>query len=294
MRRRLPALVATGAALAISLTGCFGAEKSGGTAEGGNGGSGSEQKPMTPVQVVAASADKTKAAQSFKALFSARVKTKHSSIVTKGKMSYQTSPMAYDQNISEMTMDGRKLPGGLRMMLVDNTVYMKMAMLSQMAGSKPWIKMSLDEISKKSGVNMQDIMGQVEQNNPVTNTKLLTSSKDVEQVGKENLDGVQTTHYKGTYNVKDGLANLSGKEREAVQKSMLAGTGKMRFELWVDDQQIPHKLVLRGTGKARDVGTGKMVTTMRFSDFGEPVNIAAPPAGQVTDFKELQRRMGRN
>ena len=71
---------------------------------------------------------------------------------------------------------------------------------------------------------------------------------------------------------------------ESLQKGMVAGAGKMGFELWVDDQQVPRKLVLKGGAKARQVGTGKMVMTMKFSDFGEPVNISAPPASQVTDF----------
>ncbi|MQA97146.1 MAG: LppX_LprAFG lipoprotein [Streptosporangiales bacterium] len=293
MRRRLPALVATGAALAISLTGCFGAEKSGGAAEGGSGGSsGTEQKPMSPLEVVAASAQKTKTADTFKSLFSMKIKTAEGNVAMKGRMAYRTKPdMAFDQNISSMQMGGRKLPGGMRQVLINDVIYMKMQMLSSMTGGKPWLKMSLADLEQKSGINVDQLMEQSQQMNPVTNTQMLTSSKDAKKVGTEEVGGVQTTHYTGTYDPEASMAKLDPKTREAAQKAM-AGMKDMKFDLWVDDQQLPRKMVLRGKVASKETGAGSMAMTMLFSDFGEPVNISAPPASQTQDIKQMKGMRG--
>lgn len=295
MRRRLPALVATGAALVISLSGCFGAEKSSGTAEGGNGGSeGTERKPLSAFEVVAATAQKTKTADTFKSLFSMKIKTAEGKVAMRGRMSYRTKPdMAYDQNISSMSMNGRKMPGGMRQILVNDVIYMKMQMLSAMTGGKPWIKMSLADLQKQSGINVQELMKQSEQMNPVTNTQMLTSSKDVKQVGKETVGGAQTTHFKGTYNPQQSFDKLDPKTRDAAEKAM-AGMKAMKFDLWVDDQQMPRKMVLTGNITSKETGTGRMAMTMLFSDFGEPVNIAAPPASQTQDISKMKGARGGN
>ncbi|MBX6766451.1 MAG: LppX_LprAFG lipoprotein [Actinomadura rubrobrunea] len=280
------AAVATG--LVLSLTGCLGL---GGADKAG------EAVKLTAAQVLGKAAEKTGQTGTFKATLSMQMNSPQGQVSADGEMQYRTKPdVAYAMKFSRMSVGGQSL-GGMEQVLVDRTIYMKMPMLSQLAGqagggagqlaAKPWLKISLSELGQKSGVNFEQLLDQSRQLDPVQNTKLLTASKDVREVGKETVDGVQTTHYTGTYRMADAMAKLSPEMQEAYRKAM-AGSGMetMSFDLWVDKDQLPRKMTMKGGQSGQE-----MTVTSTFRDFGKPVQITAPPADQVTDFGALLSQM---
>jgi len=293
MIRRFAAGTAVATGLALSLTGCLG---SGNDKAGGGSGGGAIQ--LTAAQVLDKAAQKTGATDSFKADMSMQASTSEGNMNMSGTMQYRTKPdLAFSMNFANMSMGGKSM-GGMQQILVGKTMYMKMPMLqqlSQMGGNKtqmkPWIKISLAEIGQKAGLNLDQLMEQSRQMDPVQNTKMLTSSKDVKEVGKETVDGVQTTHYRGTYKMADAIAKLTPEQRQAYEKLMAksggAGSQAMPFDLWVDGQQLPKKMTMNMAMTA----TEKMNMTMTYRDYGKPVNITAPPADQVTDFSELMKNI---
>ncbi|GLW65967.1 hypothetical protein Arub01_42110 [Actinomadura rubrobrunea] len=276
------AAVATG--LVLSLTGCLGL---GGADKAG------EAVKLTAAQVLGKAAEKTGQTATFKATLSMRMNDPQAGQVSAdGEMQYRTKPdVAFALKFSRMTVGGQSL-GGMEQVLIDRTMYMKMPMLSQMAGqggaagrlaAKPWLKISLSELGQKSGVNIEQFLEQSRQLDPVQNTKMLTASQDVREVGKETVDGVETTHYTGTYRMSDAVAKLPPETQEAYRKA-LADTGMetMAFDLWVDKDQLPRKMTMKSAQGGRD-----MTITTTYRDYGQPVQIAAPPADQVTDFGAL-------
>lgn len=294
MIRRFAAGTAVATGLALSLTGCLG---SGDDKAGGNGGGGGAIQ-LTAAQVLDKAAQKTSSTDSFKADMSMQATTAQGAMNMSGTMQYRVKPdLAFSMNFSNMSMGGKSL-GGMQQILVDKTMYMKMPMLqqlSQMGGSKaqlkPWLKISLAELGQKAGLNFDQLMEQSRQMDPVQNTKMLTSSKDVKEVGKETVDGVQTTHYRGTYNMSDAIAKLSPEQQKAYQKLMAKnggiGSQAMPFDLWVDNQQLPKKMTMNMAMGAAE----KMNMTMTYRDYGKPVDISAPPASQVSDLSELMKSM---
>lgn len=44
--------------------------------------------------------------------------------------------------------------------------------------------------------------------------------------------------------------------------------------------------------KSQQTASGVLSMTITYRDFGKPVNIAEPPASQVTDFSEMMRNLG--
>ncbi|MBO2451335.1 LppX_LprAFG lipoprotein [Actinomadura barringtoniae] len=293
MIRRFAAGTAVATGLAMSLTGCLG---SGGDKAGGGGGGDAIQ--LTAAQVLDKAAQKTSSTDSVKADMSMQGTTAQGSMNMSGTMQYRTKPdLAMSMNFSTMSMGGKSM-GGMQEILVDKTMYMKMPMLqqlSQMGGNKaqmkPWLKISLAQLGQKAGLNFDQLMEQARQADPAQNTKLLTSSKDVKEVGKETIDGVSTTHYRGTYRMADAISKLSPEQRQAYEKLMAkaggAGSQAMPFDLWVDGQQLPKKMTMSMAMTA----TEKMNMTMTYKDYGKPVDITAPPADQVTDMSELLKNM---
>lgn len=165
-----------------------------------------------------------------------------------GTMQYRTKPdLAYSMNFAQMTVAGQSM-SGMEQRLVGRTMYMKMPALNQLGGGsgKPWLKISLDELGRKSGMNIDELLQQSQQMDPVQNTKMLTASKDAREVGKEMVDGVETTHYTGTYRMEDAIAKLSPETQEAYRKSVgTTGMEAMHFDLWVDGQQVPRKMTMK-------------------------------------------------
>ncbi|MEV3924435.1 LppX_LprAFG lipoprotein [Actinomadura coerulea] len=284
MIRRFAAGTVLATGLALSLTGCLG--EAGKTVDDAGKG-----LRLSAAQVLGKAAEKTGKIDSFQAdLTMKSTGSSTGDVSMNGTMQYRTKPdLAYSMNFGQMTVAGKPM-SGMEQRLVGRTMYMKMPMLSQLGGgSKPWIKISLDELGAKSGMNIDELLQQSRQMDPVQNTKMLTASKDVREVGKETVDGVETTHYTGTYRMEDAVAKLSPETQEAYRKSLgTTGLQAMHFDLWVDGQQLPRQMTMKSTESTQ----GDMTMTMKYRDFGKPVQVTEPPAGQVTDFGELMSRLG--
>jgi hypothetical protein len=279
MIRRFIAGTAMAAGLALSVTGCG--------AAGDPAGVTGKAIKLSAAQVLGKAADKTGQIDSFEASLSMRsTGVPDGDLSMTGSMQYRTKPsLAYRMAFDQMKMGAESIPGGMEMLLVDRTMYLKMPMLTQLQPSaKPWYKVSLDEVGRQSGLNVDDILKQSQQVDPVQSTRMLTASKDVREVGKETVDGVQTTHYTGTYRVADAIAQLPADQKEAVRKAFADfGQGDIPFDLWVDDQHLPRQMTMK---PSLPTG-GTMALTMKFRDFGKPVQITAPPASQVADLADL-------
>lgn len=285
MIRRFAAGTALATGLALSLTGCLG--DAGKTVdEAGKG------LKLSAAQVLGKAAEKTGQIDSFQADMSMQMTgSSDGNMSATGTMQYRTKPdLAYSMNFGQMTVAGQSM-AGMEQRLVGRNMYMKMPTLTQLGGGsgKPWIKISLDELGRKSGMNIDELLQQSRQMDPVQNTKMLTASKDAREVGKESVDGVQTTHYTGTYRMEDAIAKLSPETQEAYRKSIgTTGMDAMHFDLWVDGQQLPRKMTM----KSQQTSDGTMTMTMKYRDFGKPVQITEPPASEVTDFGEIMSRLG--
>lgn len=281
------AYAAPAAVMAVSLTGCMGIGDDGNSGSG-NGGGG---VALSASQVMSKAANNTASADSYKMSMrmnmSGKMGGQQRSMHIAGTGQYQVKPsLAFAVNFGTMNMGGQNLPGGMQMRLVDRTIYMKMGMLQKMTGGKPWIKFSASQLSNKSGMNFDQMLQSAQdQANPVTYTKMFTASSDVKKVGQQTVRGVQTTHYTGTVDMTKAFSKLDPKLRKSA-KSQMQELKKVKFDLFADNQQLPRKIVLHGTASGM-----KYAATMLYSDFGEPVHVAAPPAAQTTDGSKLTKNM---
>ncbi|GAA0549004.1 DUF1396 domain-containing protein [Actinomadura livida] len=277
MIRRFAIGVALATGLALSLSGCLG------DADDKVGEAG-EKLELTAAQVLGKAAEETGKADSFQADLVLEVSgSPEGDISQNGTMKYQRKPeLATSLLFEEMSVGGQSMSGGEHR-LVGQNIYVKLPVRADGGGvqtAKPWIKISLDEADKKTGVGLGPLLQQTREMDPVQNTRLLTASKDVKKVGEETVGGVKTTRYTGTYRMEDALAQVPVNLREAHRKSAdEAGLTDMRFDLWVDDERLPRKLETKA-----DRTTGSMHMTITYRDYGKPVDITEPPADQITDM----------
>lgn len=272
-----------GLAIALSLTACKGAGQDKASGDGKPAGGGVQ---LTAAQsAVAKMSSQTGSLRSFRGTmsFSSDEDFERS---MKGKLVYRAKPMAMRLDFPSVDIRGRKVPGAVTEIVAGNRLYMKAPGFDTRTG-KPWVSITLSELSAFSGVDH----GSMTQTDPSLTAKMLTASKDVRLLGKETVGGVSTTHYQGTYALRDGLAKLSSQQRaQAEQAFGKAGFDTMDFDVWVDGQQRPRKVTMASPTGAKLA----MKMTMTYTAFNVPVAIKAPPKSQVADGSGLLSGGGAN
>lgn len=260
---------AVGAALAgvLALTGCQ-----------ANGGQQAAVK-VSAVQAIGLASQKTATVDSYKVDVTGGGTGKlagglHGTIQVRLRPS-----LAVNADLDRASFGGFTLPSGMRAILLGDNLYAKLpAQLGQFTGGKPWVKFPISRAG--AGINVDEL---VKQANPADQMKIFTDSKDVRRVGEETVDGVKTTHYKGTISPREALARLDPKERGSLGGLYgRAGDRRVGFDLWVDPENLPRKLV-----SAYPTPDGQVTSTMIFSDYNQKFLVSAPPADQVTDGTQL-------
>ncbi|NEA61766.1 DUF1396 domain-containing protein [Streptomyces sp. SID12488] len=179
--------------------------------------------------------------------------------------------------------------GTAEIRLVDKALFIGggAAAAKEMDG-KSWIKFDMAALGA-AGESL-GAAGQADKN-PAQESTFLTGSKDVKEVGTETVDGVKTTHYKGTVSLdqfRDSLKSQSKVTREQREKSLeqyeKLGIDKFTMDMWIGADERTKQFRMRGAADK-----GPLDLTITFDDFNKPVNIAAPAAKDVADLAEMMK-----
>jgi hypothetical protein len=182
--------------------------------------------------------------------------------------------------------------------LVDGTVmYMHFALLASTVGSgKEWLKIDLAAVNQDAADLIGGGAGGAFGSDPSSFLQFLEGVGKVDQVGQEDVRGVHTTHFAGSYSLEDALAALPAdqqdKARRAFESLGLSDDAKstpIPFDAWVDDDGLVRRIettfdpsLVGATGKPSPVG--QTTTRVEFYDFGAPVDIQIPSDDEVHDI----------
>ena len=183
----------------------------------------------------------------------------------------QTQTMAGQARFSDAGVEMKAASTGaqaMEMILVGQAMYMKSPDLG--AGDK-WLKIDLSDPDSIFGM-----IGKA--TDPEVMFKAMEAPKKLELVGSEDVDGVETNHYRITL---DPAQYLDAMDFPAAMADMLPK--EMVTEMWVDADNLPRKFAQ--TMEVPAVGGGQATSSTTegtYSDFGADVEIEEPPASQVT------------
>jgi hypothetical protein len=167
----------------------------------------------------------------------------------------------------------------------DPVVYMNLGFLSSfLPGGKSWVRLDVQKAGKAAGVDVDQLMGGAGQN-PSDWLSLLQSQGDFSKVGTETLNGVETTRYHGTIDLRKAAAN--GPTADALQRILDSGApSEYPIDVWVDDQGYVRQYE---SSYDETLGGNTMSTTTKveISDYGTQVEVSPPPADEVFDATEL-------
>lgn len=181
-------------------------------------------------------------------------KTAHMSMKLGSSVSADAD-IRYDADKTEMKMTMDMGPSKVAVILVDGVVYMQ-----QSAGSK-YVKIDKDT------PGMGSIVEQMSGLSPDGSIAAMKGAlKKVEYVGADTIDGTKVSKYRVTADTSGMASSLGG----------AAGAGDLpdtvTYTLYVDKDQLMRRI---------DMTIADQRIQMLVSKWGEPVEIAAPPASEI-------------
>ncbi|HEX2084911.1 MAG TPA: LppX_LprAFG lipoprotein [Solirubrobacteraceae bacterium] len=178
----------------------------------------------------------------------------------------------------------------MEQIVIGTTFYMRMPMLTESLGVD-WVKMDLQKVGEAAGLDFSQLM-QLGSGDPGQQLEQLHAMSDLEEVGREDVDGVATTHYKGEVDLRRFADVVPEEDREKTRKSMdrlieMMGRSRYPTEVWIDDDHLIRRQ--RFSMSMRKPQEMEMDMDVRYSDFGKQVDIRAPK-GEIRDMTEVATR----
>ncbi len=248
--------------VALVLAGC-----------GGGGGGVSNLTALAAEQVLAKVGEESARAQSA-SLAMEMSGTGEFAFEASGSGKYTTSPeYAAEFSFDSMSAAGQSLPGGMEIRIVGTATYLRMPGLGDALGAE-WMTFDLSEMDDLGGLDFGDLTQQQQLVDPRAQLAVLVNSGDATEVGEEEIDGVDTVHYRGT--VDPGrIAELQGLDESAQEAIRQAfedlQVRSIEYDLWVDNDFHARKMAI-----VMEADAGTMNITITQTDFGKPVTVEAP------------------
>lgn len=188
--------------------------------------------------------------------------------------------------------------------LFKEAIYMKVPEKDRMpAMNKPWAKFALGDSNPIASLFTPMFTQLADNSDP---TKIIDRLRDAGTVtgsDQAQLDGAATTHYKleldGAKILDKQIATMPEQVRAAytdeAKKRIQALNLKLPMELWLDGEQRPVKLfmdagdALEKAAKQNNVPADgpKSMITVRYTDWGGPVDIAPPAPADVAELPKI-------
>lgn len=163
------------------------------------------------------------------------------------------------------------------------------AFVEQVPGQRPWIGVDLAGITGTEDKAFEALMRM----DIAASLAPFEAGATLDVDGTEEIDGVETTRWKGEMSIDDYLDTRPAGERDELRKSLTSGptavsaedlARKQPITFWIDEENRPRRMEGTTTTAATN-GMPAGTVTMRFdySDFGGPAPITAPADDEVWD-----------
>jgi hypothetical protein len=177
---------------------------------------------------------------------------------------------------ARLTME---VPGAGEMEAVSDglTMYFRPELFGSALGGKEWMKLDARRTNESLGIDGPPL-GQMGQSGADQLKLLEQVSGGVTDEGREQVVGVDATHYSATID----LRNYPGQD---LQKLIdLTGQSEIPVDVWIDDDQRVRRMEMEMQFAP---GQGRMKMIVEYVRFGVPVDIDIPDDDDVFDATDL-------
>ena len=168
-------------------------------------------------------------------------------------------------------------PGGkpvLDQIFVKNVLWMKSPIFTEsLPKGKQWVKVDVNTAGRDLGFNFKALMGQT----PADVLKQLQRTTNVKTIETEEIDGVETTHYRAAIDPK--------KIPAADNMQKLTASVYKPIDVWVDEDGRVRQVKFDYTARVAPSVTqrARVLLTMKLHDFGMTVDVEPPGTNLVVD-----------
>jgi hypothetical protein len=260
---RLGAIAAIAVVLALAAVGCGSSKKHAST------------KPVSGELIVNA-ASKSIRAGSVEAEF----ELGGAGVSGSGSGVFNTGASRSGQLSMKINLQGASVP--LDSVITGNVLYIRSSVLTQQLGlnaDKQWVRLDLAQLAQQRGIDLSSLANASP--TPASALSYLRGSSNVQELGHESVNGVETTHYKVTVDLERAAARSSGSVRQSLKRVIqTTGATKLPIGVWVDTKGYVRKVHY----KQREAAGRSVDVTMNLHDYGPPVTIKPPPADSVANL----------
>jgi hypothetical protein len=143
IRRVLGCCAICGTAAVLALTGCAGGKPQSGQA--------ARVVPLTADQVMDKVTQKTDQIKTYKSDFTIK-SSADGGVHVRGRLLRQATPAALSWAFNEINVDGRRIPGVMKLTMIGDRSYLKLPRVSESSDGKPWMAVSA---LRKSGLELK-------------------------------------------------------------------------------------------------------------------------------------------
>ena len=161
-------------------------------------------------------------------------------------------------------------------------MYMRSPLFDKIVPTGKWVKMDLEKIAKKEGMDLGGIMN-ANQADPSQSLRMLMASSNARVTGSERIRGVQTTRY--AFNIDYKKLARDNKIFKQLQEA--TGSISAPAEAWVDARGRVRRLVVKLSLGGQLATRMTMTMTEELYDFGVRTNVTPPADDLVVDLSSL-------
>jgi hypothetical protein len=160
---------------------------------------------------------------------------------------------------------------------------MRSPLFDTMVPAGKWVKMDLEKLAKKEGVDLGAIMS-ANQADPSQSLRMLMASSGARVTGSERIRGVQTTRY--AFNID--FKKLAHDNKQFRQLTEATGSVSAPAEAWIDAKGRVRRLAVTMSLGGAELGTPMtMSISEELYDFGTQANSTPPSDDLVVDLSSL-------
>ena len=173
-------------------------------------------------------------------------------------------------------------------------LYMRLPSSSQKSSvthGKPWVKVDLRGVGAALGINFSALSSQGASSDPAQLLSYLkATSGQTTRIGTEQVQGLPTTHYRGTIDYEQYASKVAPAQRAAARQGIaalerLSGTHSQLVDVWVDGQhRVRREELTFHECLAGASGPSQIHVKIEYFDFGVQAIPAVPASGEVADL----------
>lgn len=166
-------------------------------------------------------------------------------------------------------------PKQVGMVLLPDTAYIKLPPEAGLPPERPWVAVQpggTDALSQRLGPLVEQVRQSAD---PSTSIARFADVATISEAVEEPLDGVPAMRYTLSIDVAKAAA---ASNEPGLRQALAAGITSIEAQMWLDAADRVQRLLIE-----QPLPNGSTFSIdLRYADWGQPVDITAPPADQVT------------